>query len=102
VRLRGVSLILVVVLATLSIGLAGCGSSKSTTTSKHSTAKKAAGAGAAALAIHHHHKKVQQKKAAAAGNYKAGEFCSPKKASTYKAAGFKCGKVKGSYRLEKA
>jgi hypothetical protein len=98
-RVRGVSLILAVVLAVAAIGVAGCGSSK------HSTAKKAAVAAAVAIAIHHHHKKVEAKKAAAAaasGNYMAGEFCSKKKAATYKAAGLKCKKEHGSYRLVKA
>ena len=102
-RFRGVGLVLAVVLTSLSIGLAGCGSSKSSTaTSKHSAAKKAAVAGAAALAIHHHHKKVEQKKAAAAGNYKVGEFCSTNNNATYKKAGFVCAKEKNSYRLQKA
>ena len=87
---------LAVTLVTLSLGIAGCGSSK------HSTAKKAAVAGAAALAIHHHHKKVEQSKAAAAGNYRVGEFCSPKNDSLYKKAGLTCAKEKNSYRLQKA
>ena len=95
-RFRGLGLMLAVVLVALSIGLAGCGSSK------HSTAKKAAVAGAAALAIHHHHKKVEQRKAAAAGNYKVGEFCSPNNNPTYKKAGLTCAKEKNSYRLQKA
>jgi hypothetical protein len=99
-RVRAVSLLLIVCLAIASLGVAGCGSSK-----KHHTARNAAIAAGVALAIHHHHKKVQEKKAAAAaaaGNYHAGEFCSKKKASTYSAAGLKCVKVHGTYRLEKA
>jgi hypothetical protein len=99
-RVRAVSVLLIVCLAFASLGLAGCGSKK------HHTARNAAiAAGGAALLIHHHHKKVEQKKAAAAaaaGNLHAGEFCSTSKESTYKAAGFKCKKEKGTYRLVKA
>lgn len=94
-RFRGISLMLAVVLAALSIGVAGCGSSK------HSTARKAAVVGAAALALHHHHKNVEQKKAAAAGNYKVGEACSPANAALYKKAGLTCAKERNSYRLQK-
>ncbi len=92
---RPVGLVLAVALAALSIGVAGCGSSK------HSTAKKAGIVGAAAVAIHHPHKTVEQTKAAAAGNYKVGEFCSTKDNSLYKKAGLTCAKEKNSYRLQK-
>jgi len=96
-RLRGVSLILAVCLAVTAIAVAGCGSSK-----KHSTAKKAAVAAGVALAIHHHEKVKHEKQAAAAAGYRAGEFCSKSKESTYKSAGFKCEKEHGTYRLVKA
>lgn len=112
-RFRRVSLILVVVMAALSIGLAGCGgnSKKSSTSSSapsssapsnHSRAKKAAVAGTAALAVHHHYGQVQQKKAASSTTtYKVGEACSPSNASTYKKVGLVCNREKNSYRLQK-
>lgn len=73
---------------------AGCGSSKSSGThKKHTKAKIAAGVGAAVIA-HHEYKKHQAKKAAmsssSTGQYRAGEFCSPKKESIYRSQHLVC------------
>jgi ABC-type glycerol-3-phosphate transport system substrate-binding protein len=78
-RYSGAGRLFAVLLAVLAIGAAGCGSSKKSTTS-NSTAKPTA---------------------TTKTTYHAGEFCSVKKATVYKAQGLKCVKVKGNYRLEK-
>jgi len=39
-------------------------------------------------------------KSASHGRYHKGEFCSPKKQSTYRKAGLHCVKSKGRYRLK--
>jgi hypothetical protein len=76
---------LTVSLAVGAIGAAGCGSSKNKTTTTTNTRSAASSAGAAAPRT-----------------YRAGEFCSTKKAAVYKAQGFKCVKVKGTFRLQKS
>jgi hypothetical protein len=83
-RPRGVGRILTVSLAVGAIGAAGCGS-KTKTISTTNTRSAASSPGAPAPPSYH-----------------AGEFCSTKNASAYKAQGFKCVKVKGTFRLEKS
>ncbi len=72
---RGTRSVVLVAMATLALGASGCGSSKKT--GSHSS-----------------------RSSRSAGNYHRGEFCSKRKKSTYKKAGYKCKKVNGVYRLQ--
>lgn len=78
--------VVTVLLAAIAIGAAGCGSSKNKTTS---TAAKTPSA-------------TTKKSNSTKTTYRAGEFCSLKKSSVYRAQHLKCVKVKGTYRLEKS
>jgi hypothetical protein len=76
---------LTVSLTVAAVGAVGCGSSKNKTTTTTNTRAAASAAGAKAPTT-----------------YRAGEFCTTKKSAVYKAQGFKCVKVKGTYRLQKS
>ncbi len=83
---------LLAVMLVLALVVAGCGSSSSSSSSthKHTKAKVAAGV-AGAVVVHHAIKKHREHKAAGtAATYRAGEFCSAKKESVYKADHLKC------------
>ena len=98
-RLSAVGRLLPVGLAVVAVAAAGCGSSGkthtvSTPSGSRTTTVKTNGSTVA--------KKSTATKTTASGTvYKAGEFCTASKESTYTAHGFKCVKVNGQYRLEK-
>lgn len=82
--------VLSVLLAAFAIAAAGCGSSSKSSTTHTTVTPKGS------------HTTTVTKNGSKTTVYHSGEFCTLKKEPTYTAHGFKCVKVKGTYRLEKS